>query len=410
MRCWPGIIDAPFTDVFGLGGRQWLAEVQLPAHEREQVDSNLRLHDALDVEVELVERQLAEQALARPDVRRLMTIPGVGAITALALVAVIGDVSRFPSPRHLVGYLGLDPRVRQSGEKAARHGHISRAGQAHARGLLVEAAHTAIRTPGPLRAFHARIAVRRGKQVALCATARKLTVLTWHLLTKDEDYRFAAPTITQRKLRSLQRKAGDTQYIFRSASATYDASERERALELLERTHEETGVQAHLRWRGSPSVGRGLHELCEVIGADLLVVGSSRRGLLGRVLIGDDARAALNGAPCAIAIAIAPAGYSQQPVAMREIGVGYDGSPESEHAVAVAREVAAQCGAKLSAFEAVSLPTYAFLGGPAPIDGALEDLVDDARKRIAALGGVEPHAAYGTLARNSRCTAPRSTC
>ncbi|HWF52250.1 MAG TPA: IS110 family transposase [Solirubrobacteraceae bacterium] len=204
------LIDAPFTDVFGHGGRQWLAEVALPAHEREQVDSNLRMHDALDVEIELVERLLAEQALARPDVRRLMTIPGVGAITALALVAVIGDASRFPSPRHLVGYLGLDPRVRQSGEKAARHGHISRAGQAHARGLLVEAAHTAIHTPGPLRAFHARLAARRGKQIALCATARKLTVLTWHLLTKDEDYRYAAPTITQRKLRSLQRKSGDS--------------------------------------------------------------------------------------------------------------------------------------------------------------------------------------------------------
>jgi transposase len=80
------------------------------------------LYDALDVEVELVERQLAEQALARPDVRQLMTIPGAGAITALALVAVIGDVTRFPGPRHLVGYLGLDPRVRQPGETAARHG------------------------------------------------------------------------------------------------------------------------------------------------------------------------------------------------------------------------------------------------------------------------------------------------
>ena len=186
--------------------------------------------------------------------------------------------------------------------------------------------------------------------------------------------------------------AGDP-HVYRSASAAYEASERERASELLERTRAETGVQAHLRWRGSPSVGRGLHELCEVIGADLLVVGSSRRGLLGRVLIGDDTRAALNGAPCAIAIA--PAGYSHQPVAMREIGVGYDGSPESEHAVAVARKVAAQCGAKLSAFEAVSLPTYAFLGGPAPIDDAFEGLVDDARKRIEALDGVEPHAAYG---------------
>src|SRR3954447_13132951 len=78
------LIDAPFTDVFGQGGRAWLAEVPLPAHEREQVDSNLRLHDALDGEIELVERGLAEQALADPRLRRLMTIPGVGAITALA--------------------------------------------------------------------------------------------------------------------------------------------------------------------------------------------------------------------------------------------------------------------------------------------------------------------------------------
>ena len=68
--------------------------------------------------------------------------------------------------------------------------------------------------------------------------------------------------------------------------------------------------QAHLRWPSAPSVGRGLHELVEEIHADLLVVGSSRRALLGRAGVGDDTRAALNGAPCAIAIA--PAGYGQR--------------------------------------------------------------------------------------------------
>lgn len=232
------LIEVPFTDVFGLGGREWLDAVELPVHDREQVDSNLRLHDPLDGEIELAERLLAAQALERPDVRRLMTIPGVGAITALAMVAVIGDVSRFPSPRHLVGYLGLDPRVRQSGEKTARHGHISRAGQAHARGLLVEAAHTAIRTPGPLRAFHARVAQRRGKKIALCATARKLTVLTWHLLTKQEDYRFAAPTITQRKLRTLQRKAGDAGPRISLAGETTQKVLERRFLEETERNYQ----------------------------------------------------------------------------------------------------------------------------------------------------------------------------
>jgi transposase len=142
------LIEVPVSDLFGQGGRRWLVELDLPAHEREQIDSDLRLHDALSTEVELAERQLAGEALARPEVRRLMTIPGVGAVTALSLVAVVGEVSRFPTATQLVGYLGLDPRVRQSGDRPARHGHISRAGQSHARGLLVEAAHSAIRTPG----------------------------------------------------------------------------------------------------------------------------------------------------------------------------------------------------------------------------------------------------------------------
>lgn len=168
---------------------------------------------------------------------------------------------------------------------------------------------------------------------------------------------------------------------------------REHPRGLLEDARKAAGVEVHLRWFESSSVGRGLHELCEVTAADLLVVGSSRHGLLGRVLIGDDTHAALNGAPCAIAIA--PAGYSERPVTIREVGVGYNGSPESEHAVAVARRVAAEHDARLSAFEAVSLPTYTFIGGPAPIDGAIEDLVAEARERIATLGGVEPHAVYG---------------
>jgi nucleotide-binding universal stress UspA family protein len=175
-------------------------------------------------------------------------------------------------------------------------------------------------------------------------------------------------------------------------SGAPEASDAGRAETLLEAVRGETGVEAHLRWYGSSSVGHGLHELCEVTGADLLVVGSSRRGRLGRVLIGDDTSAALNGAPCAIAIA--PSNYSQQPGMMREIGVGYDGSPESEHALSVARTLAVAWSAKLSALEAVSLPSYALVG-PGAADEPPQGLVPDALQRIAGLGGVEPHAAYG---------------
>jgi nucleotide-binding universal stress UspA family protein len=81
---------------------------------------------------------------------------------------------------------------------------------------------------------------------------------------------------------------------------------------------------------------------------------------------------------------------------MREIGVGYDGSPESEHALQAGRRLARQHRSKLSAFEAVSIPAYAFMGG---MDGvAIDELVVDAQERVASLEGVEPHAAYGEAA------------
>ncbi|HLY48439.1 MAG TPA: universal stress protein [Solirubrobacteraceae bacterium] len=182
-------------------------------------------------------------------------------------------------------------------------------------------------------------------------------------------------------------------FVWRGGNPAYHAVEADDAKAVLELTRREADVDAQLRYVGDPNVGRGLHVLAEDVGADLLVVGSSRRGLMSRVMMGDDTRAALNGAPCAVAVA--PAGYAKEPKAMREIGVGYNGSPESEHALSVARELAREHGAKLSAFEVVSVPTFIEHGRSA-VDGAqVGDLVVQARERIAALGGVEAHAAYG---------------
>ena len=184
-------------------------------------------------------------------------------------------------------------------------------------------------------------------------------------------------------------------YIFRADSrlrrgyTTEDeAAERHRAEKLLESALSEAGIEAHLRSRGSTSVGRGLHELVEHLGADLLVVGSSRQGLLGRVLLRDDVRAALSGAPCAIGIA--PAGYVQHPP-IRRVGVG---SPESEVALASAGELAAALDATLSWLEVVSLPFWLFTG-PVTTDGAtIEEVVNKARERVASLRDIQPHAAY----------------
>jgi nucleotide-binding universal stress UspA family protein len=125
-------------------------------------------------------------------------------------------------------------------------------------------------------------------------------------------------------------------------------------------------------------------------------VGSSRRGLLGRVLLGDDTQAALNGAPCAIAIALTC--YSREPVAMHAIGVGYDGSPESRRALELARRIAAGTGARLSGFEAVSLSTSRFEARLFRLSDAVDAQVNEAMERIRALGGVEAHVAYGDAA------------
>src|SRR3954453_15053171 len=111
-------------------------------------------------------------------------------------------------PRKLVSYLGLDPRVRQSGNAAARHGRISKAGASEPRHMLGEVAWKVARAPGPLRAFFERIRARRGPQVAATATARKLVVLFWQLLTREEDYAFQRPSMTRNKIRQLELLAG----------------------------------------------------------------------------------------------------------------------------------------------------------------------------------------------------------
>jgi len=198
----------PMKDLFGKGGRVWLAEVPLPADEQLTVDGCLRQIDALQEEIAKIDVALAERSLASSEVRRLMTVPGVSMQTAVTFMAAVGDIHRFPTPRKLVAYLGLDPRVRQSGESAARHGGISKAGNSDARHMLGEAAWSVVAAPGPLKSFYERIRARRGTQVAAMAVARKLCVLFWHLLTREEDYAFAQPSMTRKKIRTLELATG----------------------------------------------------------------------------------------------------------------------------------------------------------------------------------------------------------
>ena len=120
----------PCSDLFGVKGRQWLAGLELPLEERESVDAGIRQIEFLDAEIAAVERLIAQQAPVVAGDPRLMTVPGVNLICAATFIAAIGNANRFLTSRKLVGYLGLDPKVRQSGEAPARSGRISKRGSA----------------------------------------------------------------------------------------------------------------------------------------------------------------------------------------------------------------------------------------------------------------------------------------
>jgi transposase len=203
------LLDRPGVyDVAGERGRRFLERVELPDDERQTVEGCLRQIDFLAEEIAAVNRALAEAAVGSREMRRLMTVPGVNLQTAATFMACVGDIGRFREPRKLVSYLGLDPRVRQSGEEPARHGHISKEGASEARHMLCEAAWVVLRYPSPLRAFGERIKARRGAGIATVAVARKLVVLFWHLLSKQQDYAFGRPSLTRNKLRQLELAAG----------------------------------------------------------------------------------------------------------------------------------------------------------------------------------------------------------
>jgi transposase len=198
----------PVSDLFGVKGRAWLGQLELPLEEAETIAACLRHVAFLDAEIAAVERQIARQALDSVELRRLMTVPGVNVICAATFLAAVGDIRRFPTERKLAGYLGLDPRVYQSGSAPTKGGRISKQGSPAARWALVEAAWSVVQQPGPLHAFYERIRARRGHGKAVVACARKLAVLFWCLLSRGEDYAHQQPSLTAKKLRLLEIRAG----------------------------------------------------------------------------------------------------------------------------------------------------------------------------------------------------------
>jgi len=191
--------------------RQWIAAQKLDDDARWLLESDLRILDGLRAEKEALETQLAKRGYNDPRVKLLMTLPGISQHTALALLSAIGDISRFPSADALASYVGLVPSTRQSADHCY-HGRITKQGRTQTRWMLIQAAQTVGKHPGPLGYFFRRLKKRKPYNVAVVATAHKLVLLAWHLLTSGEPYRYALPQTTAIKLRGLRIQAtGKTQ-------------------------------------------------------------------------------------------------------------------------------------------------------------------------------------------------------
>jgi transposase len=173
-------IHCPIDDLWTKAGRTWLSTLELPPIHQEIVNDCLALIDALAVPVRRLDREIRELAKPDPRVEALQRVPGIGRLTAMTLVAEIGDIGRFPTARKLSAWAGLTPTVRNSDRKV-RHGHISKQGSKWVRFVLGEAAHVANRYP-PFARPYADIASRRGKKIATVAVARKLLARCFHVL------------------------------------------------------------------------------------------------------------------------------------------------------------------------------------------------------------------------------------
>jgi len=179
------------SDLFGVGGRQLLERLRLPEPWTSTVAASLALIDTLDEQIEACERELRRLGADHRYIPLLVSCPGIGWILAYTIASEIGDIARFASPRKLVGYTGLCPRVEQSGERD-RRGPLRKNGPNYLRWALIEAAHLTIRWHPPYRELRDRMQQRHGKtrgsKIAAVEIGRRLSEAIWHMLTNDQPF------------------------------------------------------------------------------------------------------------------------------------------------------------------------------------------------------------------------------
>jgi transposase len=172
--------------------RRWLAELELPALDRLELNLLLSQWELLDEQLELVEAKIAERA-DDEQVKLIESVPGLGHYSAVAIKSRIGDIDRFQRPDSLANFFGLTPGCRNSGEATQRLGSITKRGSKMVRYLLNQAVIKVLRYDGAMRTWFKRIKKRRGAKIARVAVMRRLATILWHMLKRKEKYRYDSP-------------------------------------------------------------------------------------------------------------------------------------------------------------------------------------------------------------------------
>lgn len=162
-------------------GREWLQALELPEAARSQVDVSLAMIDALQERLAPLDAELRAYARRQSGCRALMSHYGIGELTAVTILAELGDVSRFSSSRRAVRYAGMDITVAESDRRRAP-GHLSRQGPPALRWALFEAAQSARRAGSPDRPYYEQAAARLGSNRACLSIARRLLKRSFHTL------------------------------------------------------------------------------------------------------------------------------------------------------------------------------------------------------------------------------------
>ena len=186
-----------FSDLFGKGGRRWLASLELKEPFKSNLDKYLSLVDYLTNETGYAEERITNTVINCPQAKLLISIPGISYCSALTIMAEIGDINRFISVKHLQSYAGLIPSTYNSGDKQI-HGKITKRGSKWLRWIMIESAYHQMnckRIPG-FGSYYNTLKKRKGSKTAAVATARKLLAVVWRLLKDNRPYEVADPRLS----------------------------------------------------------------------------------------------------------------------------------------------------------------------------------------------------------------------